>query len=188
MIEKVRQEPSALLDAPWHTLHLPWPGAVRSASDPAPRVRWQRIENCLLWEFAGPAPLAGRLAFPALGFIEGLWEEDLAECFLLERHTGCYTEYNLSPGAAWWAAEFSAPRVRRDPQPDPLSFGVRLETRWTDTGWSGRMEIPLPSAAEFAVNFTAVVKTPGGCCYYSLAPLGSGRPDFHRPQDWSEYV
>lgn len=181
-------ESSGLPDGPWHSLHLPWPPAVPMASGPVPRVRWQRSENRLVWELEGPVPLAGRPSFPRAGFIEGLWEQDLAECFVLDRQTGHYTEYNLSPGGAWWAAEFTAPRVRRDPQPVPDKFRVRLETRWTDQGWAGRMEIPLPSSARFTVNFTAIVQTPGGCCYYSLAALRGHRPDYHRPGDWGECI
>ena len=188
MTEGNAPEASGLLDTEWHILSLPWPTAVHAASGPAPRVRWQRIENRLLWEIEGPAPLAGPPAFPPGGFIEGLWEQDVAECFLLDRQTGGYTEYNLSPGGAWWAAEFTAPRIRRDPQPPPTCFGVRLETQWTAAGWLGRMEMRLPSAERFAVNFTAVVMTAEGCCYYSLSPLGGGRPDYHRPQDWAEWV
>ncbi len=68
-------------------------------------------------------PLADRASFPAEGFVEGLWEHDVAEFFLLDRRRGTYQEYNLSPGGAWWAAAFSAPRVRLDPQPDLAAFG-----------------------------------------------------------------
>jgi hypothetical protein len=131
-----------------------------------------------------PLPLAARDAFPAGGFVEGLWNNDLAECFLLDRRTGCYTEYNLSPRGAWWAAAFTAPRVRAEPQPGESDFGVKVETAWDAEGWTGRMELALPTHADFALNFTAVVMTPQVPGYFSLAPLGGARPDFHRPGEW----
>ncbi len=188
MTEEMRPEPSGRPDAGWHALHLPWPSAPTASSGTVPRVRWRRTGNRLRWEIESPAPLAARPAFPASGFVEGLWEQDLAECFLLDIPSGHYTEYNLSPGGAWWAAHFIAPRVRCDPQPTPDAFGVELGTTWSDQGWSGWMEIPLPPSDHFAFNLTAIVQTTQGCCYYSLAGLGGSRPDYHRPEDWLKWV
>jgi hypothetical protein len=116
--------------------------------------------------------------------MEGLWEQDIAECFLLDRRTGHYTEYNLSPGGAWWAAHFTAPRIRLVPQPTAAEYGVRTSGEWTATGWTGRMELPLPDMSNHFINFTAITARSGIRHYASLAPLGGEKPDFHRPQDW----
>jgi hypothetical protein len=131
-----------------------------------------------------PLPEAARDSFAGSGFLEGLWNHDLAECFLLDQSTGHYTEYNLGPGGAWWAAHFISPRVRTNPQPNPVAFGVKASTAWCNHGWTGRMEIPLPPLASPALNFTAIVQAAPCRHFFSLAPLSGERPDFHRPQEW----
>jgi hypothetical protein len=190
-----RDFPPADGDSGWHSLHLPWPHLIRKPDHAVPRVRWARHgAEALLWEIQAPPPLAERSAFRTAddGFTEGLWTQDVAECFIAEPGTGHYTEYNLSPAGAWWACHYTAPRQRSDPQPDWLRAGIVRETGWTETGWTGRMICPLspPAAAQAAtgrpvVNFTAVVAIPDARAYYSLAAIAGGeRPDFHRLMGW----
>lgn len=168
---------------PWQSMHLPWPD-TGVPEGKAPEVRWLVAGGMLIWEMRCPLPFAALETFPAGGFVEGLWSNDLAECFLLDRRTGCYTEYNLSPRGAWWAAAFTTPRVRAEPQPGERDFGLAVKTDVKEDGWTARMELALPVHRDFALNFTAVVMTPRGPGYFSLAPLGGARPDFHQPGEW----
>ncbi|MES2708233.1 MAG: hypothetical protein V4726_16690 [Verrucomicrobiota bacterium] len=203
-------------DSGWHTLHLPWQTeSTAPASRLSPEVRWRIEGGALVWEMRLPLPLAGPGTFrtDADGFTEGLWTQDVAEGFIAEAGTGHYTEYNLSPAGAWWACCYTAPRLRRSPQPDWERTGILAETVWTETHWLGRMICPLPPGARrvggagaagrtggssgeseaggevvparFAVNFTAVVATETMREYHSLARIGGGeRPDFHRLAGW----
>ncbi|MDB6070287.1 MAG: carbohydrate-binding domain family 9 [Verrucomicrobiales bacterium] len=188
--------PSGAGSADWRELHLPWPDFT-TAPPPqpaAPRVRWKTADGFLHWEITCQLPLADRSTFEkSTGFVEGLWEQDLVECFLADSRTGEYVEYNFSPnGHAWWAAHFTAPRVRHNAQPTPESFQPRFRTTWHATGWTAAIRVPLAapgSTAESAsgfdkFNLTAVRHTPEGPLYHSLAALQSGRPDFHLPGFW----
>lgn len=171
--------PSAPEAAEWMPLHLPWQPAAAARS---PRVRWWQEAGLLVWEIIAPLPLAARDQFKTGGFVEGLWTQDVAEFFIADCGTGTYTEYNLSPGGAWWGACFGAPRVRVGRQPVPC--GVQTMVTWLATHWIGRMSFPLPDLEGSAVNFTAITAAVAGRQYYSLAPLQGDRPDFHRPQEW----
>lgn len=182
----------------WQALHLPWQDQTTAAPGrPVPEVRWWLENGALVWEIRAPLPLAGRETFKttADGFTEGLWTQDVAECFLADAATGHYTEYNLSPCGAWWACRYDEPRARLGLQPDWPITGIHAETRWTPTHWHGRMTCPLPApvtplpqsvvpaftGSRFTVNFTAVVATETMREYHSLAHIGGGdRPNFHR--------
>ncbi len=168
-------------DIAWSPLRRLW---AEGTEEVVPQVRWWTEGTRFVWEMKCPLPLAERKTFAPTGFIEGLWEQDLAECFMLDRRTGHYQEFNLGPGGAWWSARFSAPRVRIAPQPSALSFGVLTEVEWTAAAWIGRLSFPVPDLGSAAVNFTAIVASSEGRRFYSLAPLGGSRPDFHRPADW----
>lgn len=178
----------------WHPLHLPWQGQTTAAPGrPVPEVRWWLENGALVWETRAPLPLADRSTFKtaADGFTEGLWTQDVAECFLADIITGHYTEYNLSPCGAWWACRYDEPRTHISPQPDWPTSGILAETYWSSTHWHGRMTCPLPASpfppavGRFTVNFTAVVATETMREYHSLAPIGGGdRPNFHRLMNW----
>ncbi len=93
-------------------------------------------------------------------FFEGLWNGDVAELFL-SLPNGNYLEYNFAPNGAWWACEFSEPRVRT----------TRKIPR----------EIP---AASVIGNVTAII----GGRYLTRFPLGGKQPDFHRPEDFQKLL
>ena len=131
-----------------------------------------------------PLPLASRESFPASGFIEGLWQQDVAECFIAIPALGSYMEYNLSPGGSWWAAKHIGPRMRQDPQPSGNTFAVISQSTWDARHWNAQMNFPLPDPDACILNFTAIISRPEGRQFYSLASLGGDRPDFHRPADW----
>jgi hypothetical protein len=142
--------------------------------------------------------LSGSRRIPAHGlptdrpgeFIEGLWEGDCAEAFLLNPENGHYLELNLSPSGSWWACHFSAPRVRATPQGLRLA-GATGEGLVEPEGWSARLRVPLaslPSELAFApetsrANLTMCLgRNPQR--YLTLCDLGGGQPDFHRPLHW----
>jgi hypothetical protein len=122
-------------------------------------------------------------------FVEGLWEGDAAELFLANPKTGWYIEFNLGPRGAWWCCGFDAPRVRCAEGPKPLH-----ETKtWcapSEAGWDSALAIPinsLPPKLGFSprtttANIAFCLGMPQQ--YFSLADLGGGQPDFHRPEKW----
>jgi hypothetical protein len=122
-------------------------------------------------------------------FVEGLWEGDAAELFLHNPKTGFYFEFNLSPRGAWWCCGFDAPRKRSAAAPKPLSGAITFSVP-SETAWDSALAVPiksLPPELAFDVNVTSV--NIAFCLgrpqlYFSLADLGGGQPDFHRPDKW----
>lgn len=122
-------------------------------------------------------------------FVEGLWDGDLVEAFLLNPANGFYLELNLAPRGAWWACAHTAPRVRVPGGAQPLDGGrtrlVDSEERWDTT-----LRVPLASMppelafdpATTRGNVTICIGSPQR--YLTVADLGGGTPDFHRPECW----
>ena len=157
-------------DAAWFALKQQW---SKSASKVEPQVRWWMEADRLNWEMRMPLPLTEWPASPPGKFVEGLWDQDVAEFFIADRTTGRYHEFNLGPGGAWWSATFRAPRVRIAPQPEWEAFGVTTAVFRNETHWIGQLSLPLPQLAGSE-----------GRNFYSWADLGGPVPDFHRPLDW----
>lgn len=116
-------------------------------------------------------------------FVEGLWKYDVAELFVAGP---CgYLEFNLSPAGAWWCARFSAPRVRHHGMPQPRV--VAHSHSQANGGWLAALGIPLDDLRRETgfdeatrINVTMIL----GCAdqqFLSVADLGGGQPDFHRP-------
>ncbi len=167
---------------PWRPLRQLWRGAADAAAE-VPSVRWSWRGGVLAWEVRAPHPLAGRAGLAGPGRVEGLWAGDVAECFLGEPGGGGYREFHLAPGGAWWSGRFGAPREAR-------AWGaaeggeVAGAVQWTERHWMGRQSIALEAPEGVRVNFAAIALGPEGRRFFSLAPLGGERPDFHRPQEW----
>jgi hypothetical protein len=148
---------------------------------------WARGGRLRFRAAAGPPPVSAGAGEGE--FAEGLWEGDVAELFLLNPGTGFYMEFNLSPGGAWWCCAFDAPRVRASGGPAPLP-GVEARAAGTDVGWEAELAVPLASLPR-ALAFDAET-TRGNVAFclgrpqrhFTLADLGGGRPDFHRPSKW----
>jgi len=156
-------------------------------------------------------------------FVEGLWEGDVIELFLLNPQTGFYVEFNLGPRGGWWHCAFNFPRKRVGPL--KRLFGVRthvassqeprqtwengtsfcqareIGTSFCQAGemrdactpapyWQSVLMVPLtslPSELAFDVattrgNVTFCIGKPQQ--FITLADLGGGEPDFHRPDRW----
>jgi hypothetical protein len=171
-----------------HTLNTDWHEAVLQ---PAPR--WGLgIKDGVLFFRGGVCSPPNCIAQDRQGaFVEGLWEADVAELFLANPQTGFYIEFNLGPKGAWWCCAFEAPRVRTNAGPVPLS-GVEARSSISETGWDSTLTIPiksLPAALAFDLgatrgNVTFCLGAPQQ--YVTLADLGGGEPDFHRPGKWIE--
>jgi hypothetical protein len=120
-------------------------------------------------------------------FTEGLWEWDVAELFLADPASGAYLEFNLAPNGAWWAAKFTAPRVRAGAQPD---FQGAVSAHWeeiSDSAWCAAIRVPLgflENAVGFGpqttANATAILNSPHQT-FHSAAKLPGEEPDFHQP-------
>ena len=118
-------------------------------------------------------------------FLPELWKYDVAEFFLTNPDNGRYLEFNLAPNGAWWAAEFTGPREGMGEAP---LQGVETHSDLAADGtWLVAACIELKMLRErFAfspdsrLNATFIVDSPEQK-FVSVADLGDGDPDFHRP-------
>ncbi|MDR2561370.1 MAG: hypothetical protein LBC63_06350 [Holophagales bacterium] len=122
-------------------------------------------------------------------FLEGLWEADVVELFLFNPRTGFYVEFNLGPRGAWWCCAFDSPRSRCAGGAKRIE-GVQTKAICLEEGWDTTMSIPLKSlperlsfnAGDTLANITFCLGRPQQ--FVTLADLGGGEPDFHRPDKW----
>lgn len=126
------------------------------------------------------------------GFLAGLWQYDVAECFIADPESGRYLEFNLAPNGAWWTCEFTAPRVRADEvdiaMPDVATFSELA----ADGTWVAAMSLPLDLlrarigfGGTTRANVTMILGSPAQR-FLSAADMGPGEPDFHQPERFSE--
>ncbi len=123
-------------------------------------------------------------------FVEGLWEYDVAECFIAEPDGSRYLELNLSPHGAWWCCAFEGPRNRKSPALAPPD-SVRTYAESTKSGgWSSAIAMPLNylekhfNFADAArLNVTMILQKPKEQ-YLTATDIGSGQPDYHRPDQF----
>jgi hypothetical protein len=131
---------------------------------------------------AGKAPECdGGLALGS--FQEGLWEQDVAELFVMAAGPE-YHELNLSPTGAWWSASFSSYRAGAAEQ--RLS-SVQTRAQWDGSAWTSEISFDLAelpvlggcSPEQARLNVCAILHPPKPefLCY---AHTGGGEPDFHR--------
>jgi len=122
-------------------------------------------------------------------FVEGVWEKDLIELFLLNPDSGYYVEFNLGPQGEWWWCTFIAPRVRAVATPRPL-LGVITNACISEESWDSTLYVPLSSLPRRLAFCPDTTKGNIAFClgdpqqYITLADLGDGPPDFHRPDKW----
>lgn len=120
-------------------------------------------------------------------FAEGLWEYDVAELFLADPESGAYLEFNLAANGAWWAAKFTAPRVRAGSQPGFESIVSSFWEKNSSEGWCTAMCIPLAFLKKeigfgnkTTANATAILHSPQQT-FHSAHQLPGDVPDFHQP-------
>ncbi len=112
--------------------------------------------------------------------IDGLWEYDVAECFLVGAHDQ-YLELELGAGGHFLALSFDGPR-RRTHAHEGLALDVRASR--DDSGWRAETVLPreiLPPEVH-AVNAFAIAAG------HHLAhhPVPGDVPDFHQPAAFPE--
>lgn len=120
-------------------------------------------------------------------FQSELWKYDVAEFFIApeDRSATEYLEFNLAPNGSWWSCFFKQPRVPA--QCKPLQ-GVRTEALLDEEKWSvqaaiPRNQIPWLGSARCLLNAAFILDSPEQR-FLTVADLGNGAPDFHRPQDF----
>ena len=107
--------------------------------------------------------------------IDGLWEYDVAECFLVGED-GHYFELELGPGGHFLALSFEGPR-RRSYSHEGLALDVRAERQ--ETSWRAETVLPreiLPPRV-CAVNAFAIAAGQ----HLAHEPVPGTAPDFHQP-------
>jgi hypothetical protein len=117
-------------------------------------------------------------------FVEGLWEQDVAELFLAgpgER----YQEINVSPTGAWWCARFNGYRQRVE----TARFPVEIQVERNDTSWQVLFSARVADLdawqgleqSERRASPTAILHGPDPAYFaWNWNPTKSGDPDFHR--------
>jgi len=119
-------------------------------------------------------------------FVEGLWEYDVVELFLLDRATERYEEFNIAPSGAWWRCAFASYRIKDN----AINCSVASPVIWRTqdvASWCVALSIPF---SMLSIAFGALVGERMSVCailgtgpkreYYSTASLDAKEPDFHR--------
>jgi hypothetical protein len=115
-------------------------------------------------------------------FVEGLWERDVAEFFMMDAG-GRYQEFNVSPSGAWWSCGFSAYRERMTESPVPSDVFADAVVRpacWEVVFSVPVRELLIPLDAVAGVHVSSIVRCPT-TKYLSSRPIVGATPDFH---DW----
>jgi hypothetical protein len=150
-------------------------------------VQSQGARFCWSWELA----LAASPSVPAapVGLVDGLWEHDVVELFLVDSRgpDDHYLELEVGPSGHWLGLELRGVRQRvrllEDARP-------RIDTKVSDGLWRGRLELDLSYVREI-VGITpwrglaaAVLGTEiaNDRAFLTSSVLPSERPDFHQPR------
>lgn len=153
----------------WDGALLPEPGLrARIALSVTPDAL--EIEAGMAHQFAPRIPAAPRGAR-----VDGLWDYDVVECFVVGAD-GRYLELELGSGGHYLALAFDAPRRRVD---DFARESLDVAWRSDGDGWTARCRIPrawLPQPIARANAFAIA-----GGEFAAHHPVGGTRPDFHRP-------
>lgn len=175
----------------WGELDLPLLGVTRDwrgdAVDP-PASFCVAEDGERLWFLAGhrrPASLHPQ-ARPGK-FQAELWRHDVAELFLADPASGRYLELNLAPNGAWWSCEFTAPRLRAEAVDVAIPEVATFSDLAPDGSWLAALAVPLDLlrarlgyGEKTTANVAFILESPAQR-FFSVADLGPGEPDFHRP-------
>jgi len=135
-----------------------------------------------LWVEAGTAhqPAPRIPDAPRGARVEGLWEYDVVECFLVGAD-GRYLELELGAGGHYLALAFDAPRRRAN---DLARESLAVAWESGEEEWRARCRVPrawLPEPVARANAFAIA-----GGVFAVHAPVGGTQPDFHRPHAFPE--
>ncbi len=116
-------------------------------------------------------------------FQEGLWNQDVAELFIVDNNLRAYQEINLAPSGAYWSnyfTDYRKPLNNKYIDLRPQDFFKET----TETSWTVGMALDLSKFSvkinpnNMRLNVTAISNSPEPS-YYSLAKTKSVKPDFH---------
>lgn len=116
-------------------------------------------------------------------FVEGLWNEDVAELFI-KGEDGSYQELNLAPSGAWWSMTLSEYRKRRSEpkRPQLLSISTSLEgNRWEVVAAFDRETFEVPLLPSSRIHVSGMWYRPEPC-YLSSHPPKGVEPDYHHAE------
>ncbi len=167
-------------DAPWNDFTTDWYGRPPHHSA---RFSVSLDGDRLLYRFEADKAAECDTSLQTRQFVEGLWEQDVAELFIMAP-SGRYQEFNLSPTGAWWCATFSDYRER-----EAVLSNLRVETsaRRDETRWSVQLSLRLRDLVVLEGldvrhalwNVTAIL-SPRDPEYLSWGRKNEYPPDFHR--------
>jgi hypothetical protein len=171
-------------EGPEQALELDWFG--QAARYPA-SFRLSLQDGLLTYSFSALKTPECEITHQAGDFVEGLWERDVAELFVMGP-LGEYQEFNLSPRGAWWCAVFSGYRQRAAVLPCP---SAQVWAEWGDGFWSARLSVDIndlpvlqgQGLQEARLNVTAILN-PDQPEYLCFGHQGGGDPDFHRAENF----
>lgn len=167
-----------------HTFQLDWFGK------PDPHDAAYRLsvhDGLLSLEFWANKSAECNTALRSGDFGEGLWEQDVAELFVMGPD-GHYQEFNLSPTGAWWSATFSSYREGCLPAKLP---SVHTEARREEGRWNARLSLALSDLKVLSgldikaarLNVTSIL-SPRDPSYLCWGWQKGNQPDFHRADNF----
>ena len=126
-----------------------------------------------------------------------LWEHgDVVELFIQKEGESGYREYQVAPNGFTLSLHYPAitcVTAVRNGERRMEEFLTKeipaAEVSKTDHGWGVSLSVPLPSTPgeKFRVSCCRYDHTPGGAPVISSTSPHPVR-DFHRPQDWREFI
>jgi hypothetical protein len=112
--------------------------------------------------------------------VDGLWEYDVVECFVVGAD-GRYLELELGAGGHYLALAFDAPRRRTN---DFARESLAVDWQGDAAGWRARCRVPRAWLPEPIARPNAFAIAAGELAAH--APTGGASPDFHRPHAYPE--
>jgi hypothetical protein len=172
-LDRVRSLPTSPIPSDWHGAPLTAPIQWFLGRDPV--ALWFRAVVPQL-------PVFDNALRPGQ-FVEGLWEQDVAELFI-GGEAGHYQEFNLNPAGAWWTCFFTGYRTRAIATRRPET--ICIDTDITPSSWdavlavrSAELSVPLTQRSTVHVSF---ILHGQGKQYVSSHPVGGREPDYHLPE------
>jgi hypothetical protein len=176
MVKEVSQKHHQSSEICWNETHLPSPFQWMLICDPSQ-----------LWFCSTiPFPMNGERESDKLSYLEGLWERDVVELFLLDSKTGKYLEFNFCPINAWWSCEFECYRAPSSPSPRPPQL-TSIEFQTGASSWSVTAAFALPSlpftvGPSTLAHISGIAQNPSEPVFLTsnIARSDTYDPDFHR--------
>ncbi len=165
-----------LTDLPRQTFKTDWTGRRLDF-----RAEFALAETPTHFHYLAAAEMEPKCSSHACGaFVEGLWEQDVAELFIREPDSTHYQEWNVSPTGAWWSQRLTNARIT-EPKfaPDAATETQVLEM---PAGWGIWLKIPhtQPLSRGARINVTMIVTgKDGDRRFLSCCPNPDIEPDFH---------